>query len=287
MPQGKIRSIGASGNDRLGRLLVKEGQHVEPGETLAYLESYAERLAARDYAESQVLDAKARLTAETAYGKSNIAEAKLRVRQFKELPLLDIRAQEAKIRQLEADLAGEEKDLKCPRHLQKKGTISQQDVDHQILTVNRIQEELNSTAAALVKLKAAYDVNLLMTQIQLKTTQANMTRAQAAVQVQSLTKNLALAQAHLSRAILKAPIRGRVLQIFIRQGETIGTQPVLTIGNTEHMQAVAEVYETDIRLVRVGQRATASSPALTNVLTGTVIHIGSTIAKNDIRVVPQ
>src|SRR5262249_13374229 len=84
-PQGETIDIGAPVNDRLGRLLVQQGQDVEAGDILAYLESYAERLAERNYAESQLHDAEARHAAEITYGQASIEEAKTRLKQFEEL----------------------------------------------------------------------------------------------------------------------------------------------------------------------------------------------------------
>src|SRR5215468_6316536 len=46
------------------------------------------------------------------------------------------------------------------------------------------------------------------------------------------------------------------------------------------MYTVAEVYETDIGLVHVGQQARVMSPALPQALHGTVELIGKTISKN-------
>jgi HlyD family secretion protein len=45
---------------------------------------------------------------------------------------------------------------------------------------------------------------------------------------------------------------------------------------------VAEVYETDIGRVRLGQRATVSSPTLGAPIQGKVAKIGSMIFKNDV-----
>jgi HlyD family secretion protein len=58
--------------------------------------------------------------------------------------------------------------------------------------------------------------------------------------------------------------------------------PILKMGNTAQMHAVAEVYETDIRFVREGQRASVRSPALASALTGKVVKIGNLIYKNDV-----
>ena len=48
------------------------------------------------------------------------------------------------------------------------------------------------------------------------------------------------------------------------------------------MHAVAEVYETDIRRIALGQAATVSSPALAQPLDGRVVTIGNLIFKNDV-----
>jgi HlyD family secretion protein len=47
------------------------------------------------------------------------------------------------------------------------------------------------------------------------------------------------------------------------------------------MFAIAEVYETDIRHVRTGQRATVSSAALDQDLSGTVKYIRQKVHKQD------
>jgi HlyD family secretion protein len=48
------------------------------------------------------------------------------------------------------------------------------------------------------------------------------------------------------------------------------------------MCAVAEIYETDVRYLRVGDHATITSPALPSALKGTVDRIGYKIGKQDV-----
>jgi HlyD family secretion protein len=93
---------------------------------------------------------------------------------------------------------------------------------------------------------------------------------------------LLAARAQLDRASIKAPVDGQVLAVHARQGERIGADGLLELGQTQRMYVVAEVYETDIGLVRVGQRATAKSPALSKPAAGEVERIGKLVAKNDV-----
>jgi HlyD family secretion protein len=95
------------------------------------------------------------------------------------------------------------------------------------------------------------------------------------------TSELREAEATFERAHVRAPISGRVIAVHARQGERISVEGVVEIGRTDHMFAVAEVYETDIGRVKLGQRATVTSPALPNPLTGTVDWVSLFVAKQD------
>jgi HlyD family secretion protein len=92
---------------------------------------------------------------------------------------------------------------------------------------------------------------------------------------------LKAASAALQRAYVKAPVAGRVLSVHARPGEMIGPQGIIELGRVDRMYAIAEVYETDIGRVRVGQRATVSSRALARPLSGTVERIRQQVRKQD------
>jgi len=92
---------------------------------------------------------------------------------------------------------------------------------------------------------------------------------------------LARVQAELQRSYIKAPFAGRVLDVNVRPGELIAEKGILELGRVQRMYAIAEVYETDIRYVKVGQRATVSSPALEQEIAGTVKAIRHKVEKQD------
>ena len=92
---------------------------------------------------------------------------------------------------------------------------------------------------------------------------------------------LARVQAELQRSYIKAPFDGRVLDITVRPGELIGERGILELGRVQRMYAIAEVYETDIRRVKVGQRATIGSAALDQKIGGTVQAIRHKVQKQD------
>ena len=108
---------------------------------------------------------------------------------------------------------------------------------------------------------------------------ANASAAQAAVAVADAQLKRALAVQQ--RAFIRAPVAGRVLDIHTRPGEMVGPKGILELGRVDRMYAIAEVYETDIARVRVGQPATVSSRAIGRPLSGKVERIRQQVRKLD------
>lgn len=88
-------------------------------------------------------------------------------------------------------------------------------------------------------------------------------------------------EAELQRSYIHSPVSGLVLDVLVRPGELMGESGILEIGQVESMYAIAEVYETDIRFVREGQRAMVKSPAFDSDLRGTVRFIRHKVQKKD------
>ncbi|GAP98028.1 heterocyst specific ABC-transporter, membrane fusion protein DevB homolog [Leptolyngbya sp. NIES-2104] len=78
-------------------------------------------------------------------------------------------------------------------------------------------------------------------------------------QVAQAQASVARAQAELDLATVRSPQAGQVLKIHTRLGELVGTQGIISLGQTQSMVAVAEVYELDVSRIRAGQTATVVS----------------------------
>jgi len=92
-------------------------------------------------------------------------------------------------------------------------------------------------------------------------------------------------QIELQRSLVVAPVAGRILDILAKPGEMVGfvhgMDGIVELGRVSEMLAIAEVYETDIRNVRVGLPARVSSDALASPLTGKVRRIRPKVHKQD------
>jgi HlyD family secretion protein len=104
----------------------------------------------------------------------------------------------------------------------------------------------------------------------------------AQLKVDTARADLVAVQAVLDLDVVRAPVHGQIVKIYARRGERVGPNGFAEIAQTDQMFAVAEVYETDIGRVKVGQRATVKSPAFDGELAGAVDRIGMKIGKQDV-----
>ncbi len=284
-PAGRVVEVVAAENGRLSRLEVQEGDRVQPNQILAYLDTYAVRKAERDLAASELAEAETLLTAQMSASQATIREAETRVAQIDQPQLAAIRAQQNIIDSLVADLNLAEADQVRFEQLYAEGAIPQQERDRQRATVERLREQVASAEARKQELEIARDRNLTNANAQVEVQRANQALAQAQVKVASAQQKLALAEARLDQTLVRAPQAGQVLKVNVEPGEAVTTSnPIVSLGNTTQMYVVAEVYETDVSLVKPGQRATITSRngAFRETLTGTVEQVGLQIFKNDV-----
>jgi HlyD family secretion protein len=281
-PESRVVAIGASPGSRLERLEVDDGDRVEAGDVLGYLDSHGEMLAARDHAAALLAEARRRLEVETSYGAAAIDEAKAQLDEAERVLQLQIEEQKIHVRLAEAEETEAERDLERAAQLLSTRTLARSGYDDVALAARLAGERLQAARAALDRMTAERENKLWMGQVKVRLAEAGLSRQEVATQVDSLAVALKLAEARLERTIIKAPFTGEVLEILAREGESVGNQAILKLGSTASMFATAEVYETDVGRVAPGQRATVISRAFPERLTGTVERVGTLVSRNDV-----
>lgn len=112
------------------------------------------------------------------------------------------------------------------------------------------------------------------------TSKVNLDQATMALDIAKA--DLAAADARLELAIVRAPVRAQVLEIHTEPGERVGIEGIMDLGQTDRMYVVAEVYETDISLVKKGQVATIRAVAIGEALSGTVERLSLKVGRLDV-----
>jgi len=281
-PNGRVITVGGPSGERVGELLIQEGDRVRTGDIIARLDNYAERRAERNFAASQLVEAQAQLASTTTVRRLEVEEARTRLQQVDQPRQQEIAAQQAQIRQLEAELSDAQTNLQRFQDLHQEGAVSQLDLDQRRLRVQQAQESLNSAQSTLDRIEATRltDINTIQTQLQVS--QAALQALPSQTPIQSLTRNLELAEARLQRAVIRAPLDGQILRIRRFPGEVIDHEGIVQLGDTNRMYVVAEIYETDVPKVQVGQSVQIRGAAFPETLQGEVDFIGLQIGRKEV-----
>ncbi|WP_404789738.1 HlyD family efflux transporter periplasmic adaptor subunit [Altericista sp. CCNU0014] len=272
-------------NDRVKQLFVKRGDRVQANQAIAILESYNRLQTALLEAREQVRVAQAKLAQVKAGAKSGeIAAQRAEIVRFQAELQGERATQTATIarRQSEVSVAQSEYDRYLA--LYRAGAIAASDLDQRRLTLETAQAQLSEVKAnrdrtadtlrtQITRAKATLNQIAEVRPVDVQVAQTEVDRSNAAVQ---------RAQAELNEASIRAPIGGTVLEIHTHAGEAIAEAGIADLGGTDHMEVVAEVYQSDLDGVRNGQAATISSDAFAGEIKGTVRQLGQQVSQQKV-----
>jgi HlyD family secretion protein len=272
---------------RVERLNVQHGQRIRQGEIVAVLDTYARRQAALREAQAQVAVAQSQLQQVKAGAKSGQIQAQQRVVDRLQAELqTETAAQAATIARIAAELRNAELEDRRYQTLQAEGAVSASLRDSKQLTADTTRQRLQEAQTELMRIrrsrqtqiaeaKSTLDQIAEVRSVDVEVARSQLAKAQAGV---------ARAKAELALAVVRSPQDGQVLKIHTRPGELVGNQGIISLGQTQRMVAVAEVYELDVSRIRAGQSATVISKnnAFPEVLHGKVVEVGLEINKKDV-----
>ena len=285
-PAGEVIDLGAVMGDRLARLLVAQGDAVKQGQPLAYLDSYALRQLEIEATETQLGEARERANAELKLAEARIIAAQLGVERV-EAREAEIQSEELKLPVLKQYWELAQRDLERISGLPSR-LVSNQEREKQTLAVQKAATEWQAADRLITTGRSGNALALKAAQADLGAAEAAKQAALTAVPQVGLEKKLELARAQAERSVLRAPSDGAVLTINVRPGELIGAAPVMQIANLDHMAVVAQVYETDVKRLREGQKAIVKSrsfrpPYDERGLTGAVTYIGRVASRPSLK----
>jgi HlyD family secretion protein len=288
-PSGEIIEISASSGsqgNRIEELSVKQGDQIKQGDVIAVVDSRDRLQAALNQAQEQVRVAQANLALVKAGAKTGeiqaqqAAIARIQIERDN-----NIAAQTAMVARMQAELNNAQVEYQRYQKLYQDGAISASEKDGKYLTLETAKKQLAEAQANLNRIesgqqeqiaeaKATLDQIAEVRPVDIAVAEAEVREAQAAVQT---------AQAELDRAYITSPQTGTVIKIMTRPGEVVASdEGIVRIGQTSQMYAVAEVYQSDIGKVKLGQKVGVTSSALAKKLTGTVDSIGLEVERQEV-----
>jgi HlyD family secretion protein len=290
-PKGEVikLSVANAEDSRVNQILVDEGDRVKKDQVIAILQGFENSQRNLEEAEKEVELTQARL-AQVQAGESKQAQ---------------LAAQQANISRLESQLRNETAERQAAiasakaqlkqaqltydrnRSLQQQGAVSIQAFDQTKEGLDMAQATLNERLAQLGNTQQTLKQEITQERENLAQLQEirPVDLKVAELEVEKATIAVAKIKADLEDTKVKVPISGQILRINTRVGEQVNTEEgIVELGRTDEMYAIAEVYETDIGKVKIGQPATVSSEygGFTGKLKGTVEHLGLQVGTKEL-----
>jgi HlyD family secretion protein len=271
--------------DRLSALRVREGDPVKQGQVIAILDSYSRLAAVVQQSQEQVRVAQSQLQQVRAGAKTGeIRAQEAQVSRLAAELQGELATQSATIARLKAEVGNAQREYQRFGQLYQEGAISASALDSRRLTLEtataqlREAEARQSRTAETLKAQqqeARATLNRIaeVRPVDIQVAQTRVDEAMAA---------LGQAQVNLEQALVRAPMNGQILKIHTRVGEKISDQGIADLGQTRQMVAVAEVYQTDIGRIKLGQPAVLTSPAFSGKLRGEVSQIGLQVNRQNV-----
>ena len=266
IPKGDVIKISVlnARDSRVNQILVKVGDFVKANQVIAILQG-------KERAEQQLRDALANVAikraqllktqqgnvkkAEIVAQKATIAELSARIRS-------ETKLKQATVAQAEATIRNSKVQYQRNLALLKEGAISRSQADN-------AREEYEKAQATLDQNKADLENTKFTLKAQIDKEKANL---QELLEVRPVDVEIAKAEleqaliqveqrkAELDNSKVRVPIAGQILRINTRVGEQVNTDlGIAELGQTKQMYVVAEINETDIAKINLGQNAIINS----------------------------
>jgi HlyD family secretion protein len=237
----KLAPAASQDGARIARLLVAEGDPVQPGQVVAEFSDAALKDAAVAQARAQRDQARAKLDRTRAAGRPS-----------------EIAAQRARIEALRNAEDSARREAERAERLERSGAGAEAVAERNRFAANRARAERAEAEAVLETLLTPRAEDLALAEAELAAAEASLLRAEA--------------EAALAR--LRSPIAGTVIRVIARAGERVGAEGVVEVADLTKLDIVADVYETDLPRLRLGAPAEVLVPGEAGRYAATIREIG-------------
>ena len=290
-PKGEVikLSVPNAEDSRLNQMFVQEGDKVKAGQVIAILQGIEGRQRDLEEAQKSVKYYRAKLEQAKAGDakQAEITAQRASIARFEAQLRYETAERQAAITSSEAELRQAQLTYQRNQGLQQEGAVSLEALD-------QAQQEFETAQAVLEQRKAQLDNTVHTLKEQIAQERGNLAKLQEVRPVDirvawtELDRSLVAVEqkkSELEDTKVRVPVSGQILRINTRVGEQVNTQKgIVELGQTDQMYAIAEVYETDIAKVRLGQRAIIVSEygGFTGEVHGTVERIGLQIGNRSL-----
>ena len=287
-PESKIRRVAIASSvsgDRIDKLLVQEDDEVKKGQPLAILNSYGSLQAALKETEEKVSVSRAKLNQVLAGAK----QGEIRAQEYEieslqrqlaaakrtgdqSIASARAKAEEARLESIRYDklyLSGAVSELDRDRYRTRSKTSQAElskSIEDQAGTESRLRSDIEGAKQTLEKIKEVRQVDVDTAKNELRQAEASRDKAKQ----------------DLADATVLAPQDGRILKIFSWPGDKVSDNGLLEMADTNSMVITAEVYQSDLTKLKIGQGATVTADGFQGSARATLYKVLPQVQKQSI-----
>ena len=287
-PETYIRKVAVPASltsDRIEDILVKEDQIVTKGQPLAKLNSFESLKAAYDEAAEQVTVAQSKVDQVKAGAKiGEIKAQKYKIESLRRQLAAERKTQDEKVERCRYQMEESKRQYQRHKQLFEEGAVSASEADRYLVSsqtseknyaeavetrtgrLRTLEAQIESEIETLDKIEEVRPVDVNVAQSELRKAIAARNRAEK----------------ELGFATVRAPQDGRILKITARPGDRVGLEGILDMADTSKMIVIAEVYQTDMPEIYIGQNASISADGFERTGKATVYELGTEVKKQTI-----
>jgi len=241
VPGERMIRLTAPAGALIGELRVQRGAQVEKGAVVAVLRDAPIYRAQLDRAKQQVA----------------LAEADMKLVRAGERPEL-VEAQEAVIAAQQSEAKFQENRIARYDKLLESQHVAQDRYDELLSQHESLEAKIRREQSVLESFRTCRPEAVTKAEVAVRLAEAQAAEADALLELQ----------------YIRAPFAGEILDILAWPGESVSAGgAIANLGDTQNMRIVAEVYESDLSRVKVGQRAVIRGQAFKGEFGGEVVEI--------------
>ncbi len=293
LPASGLINIVAAPGERITRLTDKQiGDRVSVKEILATLYSRVLREKDLALAQSRLTDVLKNVEYEKQQAGYKLKSAQLALAEAAASDQ-QIAKQSQAIGLLESQLQVAQKLLDRLKKLQAnsatKTLVNQSDIDKQTLVIEQLRLQIDQAQVDVELATESAGRARQVAQNNLAAIEFSIANGDEATPLQSLKAGVDLAQQALDLTQIRAPIdQATILDIIVREGDSVTNQPIMVLGDLSNMNCEVEIVDSFLGLVDLEKhdnlRAKITGSALKQPLFGTVIAKGLLIGSVSLKV---
>lgn len=275
-PAGGLIRLNGTPGDSVEMIHVKAGDKIEAGKELVTLKSQTTRESQVKLLKQQLVDARLQQSAAIEKAEMELSAARMTLKQADQQSA-SVNNRRPSIELLKSQWHDAQAALGRIEAISQdpltRAMVSRLEIDKQRANVTAAQLQYQTQQETLDQAELAATSGTELAHERVRAAEKALELAKRIDPATILETQLAAAEQQLLLSKIVSPIKGTVVSVDARVGESIAQFPLVQVADLSKMICQVEIYEADARRVKFGQTATLKSGALEHPLTGKVAQI--------------